>query len=253
MQQTTIGYLDASDTLAGTSIKKAFLDAFDEDQDGVVTYEDFGKKGIWGSILHMAGDMISVMGSERFGYLKERFIMYARMLKNSDLTLNADGHDVLKEYFHAGACSAAYQISQLDLEIPEPFQPGLTCGKGKWPSFQLARFFQMGVILYGLGYPYAVEFPSMYTSALLYADLTQNGGQYAGRVWNQPNIEVINRYIEQSTAGEVKPLDFTIYMPAGYDNLSGKRVPNVEATGDPAKILTASFGGGKEVWPQKRL
>ena len=50
-------------------------------------------------------------------------------------------------------------------------------------------------------------------------------------------------------AGEVKPLDFTIYMPPGYDNLSGKMVPNVEITDDPAKILTASFAGGKEVWP----
>jgi hypothetical protein len=42
-------------------------------------------------------------------------------------------------------------------------------------------------------------------------------------------------------------------MPAGYDNLSGKMVPNVEVTDDPARILTASFAGGKEVWPEIRL
>lgn len=253
MQKTTFNYLEASDKLAGTSIKKEFLDAFDENKDGILTYKSFGKKGIWGTILHLAGDMVSKMGSDRFGYLKDRYYVYARMLKNSNVLLNADGHDLLKEYFYAGACSAAFQISQLDMEIPDPFQPGLTCGKGKWPSFQLARFFQMGVILFGQGYPYMIGFPSLYASALLYADLTQNGGHYGGRVGGQPDIEAINNYVDRVGADELKPLDFTIYMPAGYDNLSGKMVPNIEITDDPAKILTASFVNGEEVWPEARL
>ena len=66
MQKATLSYLEATDKLAGTSIKKEFLDVFDEDGDGIVSYEDYGKKGIWGTILHLAGDMISKMGSERF-------------------------------------------------------------------------------------------------------------------------------------------------------------------------------------------
>ena len=253
MQNSTLNYLKASDKLAGTSIKKEFLDAFDDDRDGVLTYRDFGKKGIWGTILHLAGDMVSKMGSDRFGYLKDRYCVYARMLKNSDTLLNNNGHDVLKEYFYGGACSAAFQISQLDMEFPDPFQPGLVCGKGKWPSFQLAQFFQKGVIFYGQGYPYMVGFPSMYVSALLYADLTQNGGQYAGQIWNQPNLEAINHYVEKAATKEVESLQFKVYMPAGYDNLSGKAVPNVKITDDPAKILTAEFAGGKEVWPEARL
>ena len=253
MQKATFNYLEASDKLAGTSIKKEFLDAFDDEKDGVLTYKSFGKKGIWGTILHLAGDMVSKMGSDRFGYLKDRYSVYARMLKNSNVLLNEDGHDVLKEYFYGGACSAAFQISQLDMEIPDPFQPGLTCGKGKWPSFQLARFFQMGVILFGQGYPYMIGFPSLYASALIYADLTQNGGQYAGQVGGQPDIAAINNYVDKVGADELKPLDFTIYMPAGYDNLSGKMVPNIEITDDPAKILTASFVNGEEVWPEARL
>lgn len=253
MQKTAFNYLEASDKLAGTSIKKEFLDAFDEKGDGILTYDSFGKKGIWGTILYLASDMISKMGSDRFGYLKDRFHAYARMLKNSNVLLNENGHDILKEYFYSGACSAAFQISQLDMEIPDPFQPGLTCGKGKWPSFQLARFFQMGVILYGQGYPYMIGYPSLYSSALIYADLTQNGGQYAGQIGSQPDIEAINSYVDKVGAGEIKPLDFTIYMPAGYDNLSGKMVPNVKITDDPAKILTASFINGEEVWPEARL
>jgi hypothetical protein len=253
MQKTTFNYLEASDKLAGTSIKKEFLDAFDDNKEGILTYKSSGKKGIWGTILHLSGDMVSKLGSDRFGYLKDRYSVYARMLKNSNVLLNEDGHDVLKEYFYGGACSAAFQISQLDMEIPDPFQPGLTCGKGKWPSFQLARFFQMGVILFGQGYPYMIGFPSLYASALLYADLTQNGGQYAGLIGGRPDIAAINNYVDKVGADELNPLDFTIYMPAGYDNLSGKMIPNIEITDDPAKILTASFVNGQEVWPEAKL
>ncbi|UCF91308.1 MAG: DUF362 domain-containing protein, partial [Desulfobacterales bacterium] len=93
MQRTTFNYLEASDKLAGTSIRIDLLDAFDDDRDGILTYKSFGKKGIWGTILHLAGDMISKMGSERFGYLKDRYNVYARMLKNSNVLLNEDGHD----------------------------------------------------------------------------------------------------------------------------------------------------------------
>ena len=253
MQKTALSYLEATDNLTGTSLKKEFLDVFDEDGDGIVNYENFGRKGIWGAILHLAGDMISKLGAERYGYLKDRFNVYARMLKNSENSLNNNGHDIFKEYFNASACSAAFQISQIDMEVPDPFQPGLTCGKGKWPSFELAKFFQVGVILFGQGYPYMIGFPSLYASALLYADLTQNSGQWAGQVGSQPNIETINDYVDKVGAGELKPLDFTFYVPAGYDNLSGKMVPNIEITDDPARILTASFGNGEEVWPELRL
>lgn len=253
MQKTAFNYLEASDKLAGTSIKQEFLFAFDEDRDEVLTYSELGKKGMWGTMLHLAGDMISKMGSDRFGYLKDRYNLYARMLKYSDVMLNADGHDLLKEYVYGSSCSAAFQISQLDMEIPDPFQPGLTYGKGKWPSFQLARFFQMGVILYGKGYPHMVGFPSLYASALLYSDFTQNGGQYTDQISGQPNIEAINNYIDKAGANELKPLDFAIYVPAGYDNLSGKMIPNIEVTDDPAKILTASFFNGKEIWPEPSL
>ena len=75
----------------------------------------------------------------------------------------------------------------------------------------------------------------------------------AGQVGGQPDIAAINNYVDKVGADELKPLDFTIYMPAGYDNLSGKMVPNIVITDDPAKILTASFVNGQEVWPEARL
>jgi len=175
------------------------------------------------------------------------------MLKNSDRTLNEDGHDILKEYMITGSCSAAFQISQLDMEIPDPFQPGLTCGNGNWPSFQLAKFFYMGVILFGQGYPYMIGYPSLYASALLYADLTQNGGQYSSQLGGEPDLEAVNNYVENSGTNDREQLDFTVFMPMGYDNLSGKMVPNIEVTDNPSKIFTASFANGNEIWPESRL
>ena len=252
MQKSTFSYLEASDALAGTSIKKELLDAFDDDGDEILTYKCFGKKGIWGTLLNLGADMVCKMGAERYGYLKDRYSFYATMLKNSDALFNEDKHDLLKEYLYAGACTAAFQISQLGMEFPDFFQPGLVCGKGKWPSFRLAQFFHRGVMLFGQGFPYMIGFPSMYSAALVYADLTQNGGQYAGRIWSQPSATAINQYVEKARSGEIKPLQFTLYAPVGYDTLFGKKIPNVQVVNDPAKVFTTEFANGEEVWPETR-
>jgi hypothetical protein len=44
------------------------------------------------------------------------------------------------------------------------------------------------------------------------------------------------------------PLNFTFYMPSGYENVGGIKVPNVEVTTDPARVFTATFADGKEIW-----
>ena len=46
----------------------------------------------------------------------------------------------------------------------------------------------------------------------------------------------------------IRPLDFTVYVPSGYESLGGSPVPNIEASADPAKVWTASFFGGQETW-----
>ena len=51
LQRTTFAYMDAVDQLTGSSLKKMFLKAHDENGDGVVTYEEFGKKGAYGPLL----------------------------------------------------------------------------------------------------------------------------------------------------------------------------------------------------------
>jgi hypothetical protein len=249
LQKTAFSYMKAMDNLTGSSLKNKFLEAFDEDGNGIVTYDEFGQKGLCATLIWIMGDTLARMSTEKLGYLKGRFSR-ALTARISEPSMNADGHDIFHEMMYGAPIVAALAMSQMDQEMDDPFQPGLKWGKGKWPSFQFAKYFQRGVMIYGRGFPNAVEYPSLYTAALYYADLTQNGGQYVGEIRNLPDTEGPGKYISDVLSGKVQPLDFTFYVPNGFDALSGSPVPNVEVTQDPAKILTASFAGGKEVWPE---
>jgi len=247
LQKTAFSYLEAVDQLEGSTLKQDFLDAFDETGSGEVTYEEFGHKGTWGALLFSGGEGLSMSGTDRLGYLKNSYNR-ATMLKNSDPLMNVDGHDLYKDLFIGTAMVAAFTISQMEIEGPDPFLPGLTFGNGKWPSFSLSRFFQMGSSLYGEGFPNAVAYPSLYSAAFFYADHTQNGGRYSGEIRMEPNPDALDRYMADVSSDQDKKLDFTFFVPAGYENLGGNMVPNVAVTDDPAKILTVAFQGGKEVW-----
>ena len=249
LQRTTFNYLSAADELEGTNIKDEFLRNYDEDGDGVVSYEEFGKKGGMTIYMYATANFISLVGKEELGYLKGRFNMVTTMYKYSDKQYNSGKHDVMKEFFLTSICNVAFIMSQLKVEIPDPFVPGLTCGKGKWPSFQYAQFFQKAGMLYGEEYPFSISYPSLYSNVMFYADLTQNGGQYVGENRSNPDPEVISRYISDVANDKVKPLDFVLYVPAAFNTLSGKPIPNVEITDDPLKMFTASFQNGKEIWP----
>ena len=81
MQKTSLGYLEAVDRLTGSSLKKELLDAYDEDQDGILTYEEFGKKGVLGPILYIMGKVVSRIGTEESGYMASKFNVAATLLK----------------------------------------------------------------------------------------------------------------------------------------------------------------------------
>jgi hypothetical protein len=102
--------------------------------------------------------------------------------------------------------------------------------------------------LYGQEFPNRLGLPGLYGAVLHYADLSQNDGQYAGKIRSAPDPDGIMKYVSDVASGKVKPLDFTLYVPPGFESVNGVPVPNVEATTDPAKVYTASFSGGKEVW-----
>jgi len=244
LQQTALHYFSAVDGLTGSSFKKEFLAAFGEKGNGAVAYEEFGKKGVIDFMLHSGGEMTSLMGTKPLGYLQTNFCRRARALRLGDPRWNDQGHDIYKEFFYGAACLAAYNMSKLGIEGQDPFAPGLTWGKGKWPSLRLAWHFYLGVTLYGEQFPFRAGYASLYGLAFRYADLIQNEGRYAGKIRSRPDPEALGRY----TKGELKTLDFTFYTPPGYEKIAGSDVRNVATTDDPAKILTAAFSGGKEIW-----
>jgi hypothetical protein len=157
---------------------------------------------------------------------------------------------LLREYYWGRACVAAYQMSQMAVDTPDLFLPTLTWGNGKWPSFQLVWHIYLGFSLYGGQFPNHISFPSLYAFAFRHADVTQNGGRYAGTIRSQPRPEAVKEYVSRVLSGQEEPMDFTFYVPESFDNVGGSPVPNVKVTADPGKLLTASFSGGQEVWGQ---
>ena len=253
LQQTVFRYLEIVDELTGSSLKQDFLTAFDENGDGIVGYEEFGRTGITDALLGLFGLSNSLVGNGLAGALHGSFVATAAMLKWSDASWNPSGETLFRDFLVGANCLAAYRMSQSEVESPDPFLPTLTWGKGKWPSFQFASYLRLGVQLYGAGFPATIDCWGLFGSAFRYADLTQNDGLYAGPIRSQPDPEAISRYMTKVADGEAKPLDFTLYVPPGFGSVAGKKVPNVEETIDPAKVFTASFSGGAEVWPAVTL
>jgi hypothetical protein len=248
LQKTALGYFSACDELTGSSLKKDLLAAFDEDGDGIVRYDETGKKGIASLLLHQGGYMVSCLATDPFAVFSARAKTEAKILKLGSPQRNPHGYDYLQEYSFGSVCMMAYRMSQMETESPDLFVPGMSWGRGKWPSFQAAQFIGTGTSLYGQDFPLQIAYPSLYGSALFYADLTQNEGKYVGASGGQMTSEPILHYLTEMQKGGAKPLDFVFHVPPGFDKIGGASLPNVVATEDPARVLTVWFRGGAEVW-----
>ncbi len=248
MQQTFLNYLDATDRLEKRfERKKIFLKDFDEDGDGSISYEEVGKKGHAVFNTHRGAYSNSISATEPLGHLKGTYITRAMGLKCSEPRWNPQSHDFMQEVLWGAIALTAYRMSQSEREFPDFFSPGLVWGKGKWPSFQMASAGFLATSLYGSEYPKKAAAGSLYGIAFVYADRSQNEGKYSGTSRSRTRKGALEAYFADVAAG-AKPLDFTVYFPKGFELLGGQLAPNVLTTDDPAKLLTASFLGGKEIW-----
>ena len=248
LQRTVLSYFRANDELTGSSYLKELLDAFDENGDGVIDYDETGRRGVYTPVMRLAAEAMRLRAVEKYGSLRGAFASRTIQLKYSNPAWNPSGHDFTKESWLGGAARVAFMMSQSQTEGKDAFFPSITWGKGKWPSIQFAHYLAMGSTIYGLEFPTGIGLVSLYGYAFQYADKTQNGAAYTGSPHPmESDPEAANRYLKAVAEG-ASLLPFVLYVPPGFGSLLGRSVPNVEETEDPEKLFTAHFNNGQEVW-----
>ena len=248
MQKTLLSYAEAHDGLTGSSIVKEFMDGFDENGDGIIDYDETGQKGFDTHLFLIMSDALDIQLTEDYGMLKGTFYNTVTISKHSDKKWNPEGHDFAQEFSLMNVANQAYELSKNETVTTDPFVPGMTWGKGMWPSWELARRTVSASMLYGAFSSDQVSNASAYGMAFSYADKTENKGKYTGSVDQmESDPQAINSYFEAVSKG-AELLDFILYVPIGFGSLANEKIPNVEETTDPNKIFTAHFNQGKEIW-----
>lgn len=263
LQLTVLSYAKACDTLTCSSVFEELMDTFDENKDCVIDYDEKGR-GFETALFSMTSQTIDTALSEEFGIFKGSFIEPAFFLKNSNPCWNPESHDFSKEKILTGRAVIAFELSYSDTVRADLFIPGMSFGKGMWPSWQTAIYMQVTNTVYGSQSPKNISLTSLYGNAFQYADIVFNNGEYTGNdspsikdsqrgygsrspVVNERDNETanaINKYFKELRKG-APLLKFILYVPEGYGSLEGCCIPNVEETADPSKILTVQF---KEIW-----
>jgi len=257
LQATCFAYLEANDRLTGSSYKDAVLRAYDENGDGVIDYSEKGR-GAGGLGLMVHGARLFALGLPFGELLRLRFLIATTPIRLMRSGWNTDGYDLGERTEVTAALLPAWMMSMMPVESRDPFFPGMTWGKGRWPSVQYAIHRQLCARIYGQGFP--DRFDSMmapYGHAFRYADLKWNGGRYTGgapipvgfgAAAGLPDDTVARYHADLAQGGKLLP--FTVYVPAGHGNGGNGKLPNVEETADPRLVFTASFNGGEEVWQE---
>lgn len=248
LQKTFFAYLEAADELEHQQYKKTFLEAFDETGDGTVTYEEFGKKGVHGPAMFLGALYMSLKGvADESEAYRAYFAMITTPVRGTCPHWNPEQHDFNQEFFLGSVAVVAWMMSQSDRETPDPHHPGLCWGKGKWPSIAHARDLYLHQVIYGWKFPHKIGIFSLFGSAFAFADYCQNDCRFIGKLFGAPNMNAPVAYLKALERNEIEPLDFTLYVPAGYG--ADGRFVHVKETSDPARIFTAEFDRGRIQWP----
>jgi len=245
LQVTILGYVTASDQLTGSSYLRELLEAFDENGDGVLDYDETGKKRLWAAGVLGDGDNSHTV--DNYAYLWRSFRTTAQHLKYSSGKWNAEGADFSRNTRLTSACATAFSMSQAPVEAKDPLFPSMTWGRGKWPSLQYAYQVAIGRAIYGSEYPLGAGSAGLYAQALQYADQALGSGHYTAGETPGLTATALNGYLAAVSHGAL-PLPFVLYVPKGFGKVDDRSMPNVEETDDPARVFTAVFNSGQEVW-----
>ena len=240
LQLSLLSYAKACDALTGSTVYKEIMDSFDENHDGIISYDEKGR-GYENSQFEIMTYTLDVQLKEAYGSIKGPFMRTIMMARYSCKDWNAEKHDFTKERLLVTSGTTAFSLSQSDTSREDLFIKGMMYGRGMWPSWETVLYIQTTGAIYGCQSVKNISLFSLYGLAFQYADKTQNLGIYTGSMEeNKSNSEAINRYFEALRKGK-EPLGFTLYVPEGYGILEGYKIPNVVETIDPLKVFTAEF------------
>jgi hypothetical protein len=249
MQLTLLSYARAHDALTGSSLIAEFMSRFDENQDGIIDYDETGRCGFWSISSIIAAFCHHLIISDPYGQLKGCFHQIANLsLRPAKKHWNPHGHHYTQDHLMMGTAFKAYELSKSDEVSEDLFVPGMKWGKGMWPGWETAFRLLMLDGIYGSSAPGSLSLQSLYGAAFQYADKSLAGGLHTGDATQRSsNPDSIGNYFAALAKGD-EPLDFTLYVPEGYGSLNGQRIPNVIETSEPGKIFTAHFDKGQEIW-----
>lgn len=99
MQKAILSYAEAHDSLTGSSLFKEIMDCFDENRDGIIDYDENGRKGFWTPAFRILTYSQHLLLTGKYGDLKRRFNVASNFsLKPVNRNWNPQGHDFAREY-----------------------------------------------------------------------------------------------------------------------------------------------------------
>jgi len=239
LQRTAFDYLRSNDELTKTNYLRKILDAYDENGDGRLDYNEMGRDAFWHTYLRLAAYCYHLMGTSPLGNLKSGFLLNA-LWRYADPSWNSEGHDFMKNFKIASDFSLAYALSKLPKKDADPIHPGMSWGNGDWPSMDFTGMLSTMMRIYGQSYPSRVSLYSLYGYAFQYADKKQANGHYTRSTGPNSDGESLNNYLKDAENG-IQTLRFKVYVPTGFGKMGNTRLPHLEETNDPGKIFTADF------------
>jgi len=247
IQNTVLSYARSNDSLTGSSYYSQLLDGYDENNDGIIDYEEWGTKGVWLPLQRLVAWGRYLYTAEEYGFLHGDFFAASRRLKYSNEKWNSERHDFLKEYTMACVPELAFQMSKAQKETGDPLYDGMTWGNGKWPSWQFVSHISVVNSIYQAQTPERIANNSLYGLALQYADKKNNNGNYTSDIGIYSQADAVSNYILAVNNGAAR-LDFILYVPEGFGKLNNVSVPNVTETDDSHLLFTAHFNNDQETW-----
>ena len=112
MQKTILSYAKAHDDLTGSTLLREFMDTFDENNDGIIDYDEMGRKGFWNTVPYLAVHSMDLGLEGEYGPLKGNFNANANRIKVVNKNWNPQGHDFASEFLLELIGEVAFALSQ---------------------------------------------------------------------------------------------------------------------------------------------